>query len=605
MVAKKTTTRTQSPRRSQKPSAKPILPQVDINAALKARTDLAKYGPNARSLFALELRFDLEDIHTVAAESLTDGYDDKKCDLLYVDRDGGLAVIVQGYESIKQRKEAKANKAADLNTAASWVLGRDVTDLPQALQSAARELQDALDDGEISKVYLWFVHNAEESDNVARELKTARATAQKILRSERKWKKVDVEAIEVGLKKQAEWYASRNSTIKVDGEIELGIQNGYEISAPDAAWKAFVTTVPLTWLWQMFQEHKDVLFSANVRNYLGIINSAKDINMGIRKTAESAPGNFWAYNNGLTVLVRSYTYDENAKLLRINGLSIVNGAQTTGVIGNMEEPPNAGAMAQARFVATSKHDIIHDIIKYNNSQNKVKSSDFRSDDAVQRALRSQFEQQYETIRYLGGRRGGDTDAKARHRDVLASDTVAQALTAFHGHPLRAYTNKGKIWEDNKYYEQVFNSHTTAAHVLFVFSLLRCIEELKERLAKAGEKGRTTLQADVHNLFQERGATYLAVSAFGVSVDELAGKRVADRFDVAFKKISTIDDAIAAWRPVVDVAISAMSNLHPAAEKRLRGEGVVEDSNKKFLGFLSVLKGVNPKVFSDFARQINA
>ena len=45
--------------------------------AFKARTDLSIYKDNALLLFALELKFDIDNIHSVAEDALTDGRDDK------------------------------------------------------------------------------------------------------------------------------------------------------------------------------------------------------------------------------------------------------------------------------------------------------------------------------------------------------------------------------------------------------------------------------------------------------------------------------------------------------------------------------------------------
>ena len=70
---------------------------MDSLAARDGRADLAPYGSNRLTLFALELGLFVEDIHAVAATALTDGSDDKKCDLVYVDRDLGRAIIAQGY----------------------------------------------------------------------------------------------------------------------------------------------------------------------------------------------------------------------------------------------------------------------------------------------------------------------------------------------------------------------------------------------------------------------------------------------------------------------------------------------------------------------------
>lgn len=69
--------------------------------AFDSRDDLRQYEANALGLFALALKFGLDDIDTVAADSITDGNDDKKCDIVFIDVDEGVAVIAQCYLSQK------------------------------------------------------------------------------------------------------------------------------------------------------------------------------------------------------------------------------------------------------------------------------------------------------------------------------------------------------------------------------------------------------------------------------------------------------------------------------------------------------------------------
>ena len=76
--------------------------------ALAARDDLNQYADNAIGLFALALRFGVDDIHSVAAESITDGSDDKKCDLIHLDKEDGVAVVAQCFKSQKIKASAPA-----------------------------------------------------------------------------------------------------------------------------------------------------------------------------------------------------------------------------------------------------------------------------------------------------------------------------------------------------------------------------------------------------------------------------------------------------------------------------------------------------------------
>lgn len=41
------------------------------------RSEFEKYGANSLLVYALQLRYNIEDIDTVALESITDGYTDK------------------------------------------------------------------------------------------------------------------------------------------------------------------------------------------------------------------------------------------------------------------------------------------------------------------------------------------------------------------------------------------------------------------------------------------------------------------------------------------------------------------------------------------------
>ncbi|MBR0847428.1 AIPR family protein [Bradyrhizobium diazoefficiens] len=62
----------------------------------------------------------------------------------------------------------------------------------------------------------------------------------------------------------------------------------------------------------------------------------------------------------------------------MQGISIVNGAQTTGAIGSLTKTPNKQLMVPIRFIWTTSKSRVQDIIRYNNSQNKISASDFRS-----------------------------------------------------------------------------------------------------------------------------------------------------------------------------------------------------------------------------------
>ncbi|SUG82046.1 Abortive phage infection protein AIPR [Salmonella enterica subsp. enterica] len=376
------------------------------NQAYTARDDLKTYGDNGLALFALALHFRIDDIDSVAAESITDGHDDKKCDLVYINEEEEFAVLAQCYFSSKARQEAPANKASDLNIALAWLLQRDLLDVPDRIKSSAQQIRTSIKQGKIKTLYVWYVHNLPSSANVVQELITVQQTATTILNHDFEDAKVQVHAMEVGAEKLTEWYSESLSPILVDEIFNIKVSDGgYEIKGSN--WNSFCTTIQGRDLARAYRKHKLKIFSANVRDYLGSRSSDSNINNGIRTSAENSASDFWAFNNGVTVLVHEYKFDEAAKNLEVKGMSIVNGAQTTGALGTLQRLPSESVKVQARFIKVNDADadLIQNIIQYNNSQNKVEASDFRSTDKIQKRLKSEFAS-IPDAEYDGGRRGG-------------------------------------------------------------------------------------------------------------------------------------------------------------------------------------------------------
>lgn len=66
-------------------------------------TELKDFKDNALALFALGLNFGVEDLRAVGADSITDGQDDKKIDMVYTNTEDHYAVIAQCFYSKKNR----------------------------------------------------------------------------------------------------------------------------------------------------------------------------------------------------------------------------------------------------------------------------------------------------------------------------------------------------------------------------------------------------------------------------------------------------------------------------------------------------------------------
>lgn len=578
-------------------------------AHLNGREDLRKYGSNALMLFALELYLGTEDIHSVASEALTDGHGDRKCDLVFVDRKRRVAIVAQGYQTRKPNPAAPSNKAADLNIAIAFLLAGQKGEAPKALQSAAEELDYAIKQNEIDEILLWYVHNLGPSRAVQDELRTAARTTTALLRDYYPNSRVgNVEGVEVDASKIQNWYRATTMSVDIADDFTLKVSGGFK-EAGDG-WEAYCTSVPAAWLREQYEKYGDGLFSANVRGYLGSRRSDKNINHNIKSSALEDPGRFWAYNNGLTILVNDFSVKSGKRgpsaTIWLSGISIVNGAQTTGSLGSAEIGDGEGldeARVMARFVKCSNRETVSKIIKYNNSQNKVETADFRSNDEVQKRLRDEFDK-IPGVTYLGGRRGGADDAIRRTRGLIPSDTAAQALAAFHSDPVLAYNQKSKIWEQNEVYARYFNDGTTACHIVFTYALLRCIQNRKIRLERSDESGWTEGGRSELDFLRKRGSGFLLMSALSAAMETVCDTPIPSKFALSFGAVDP-SDAENIWAPLVDALIPFSDHLDVAfSSGGLRNRERLDDARAKFGSMVRSTRPYHSQTFRGFSEKLS-
>ena len=576
--------------------------------AFEARKDLKKYSDNALGLFALALRFGIEDLDSTATDSITDGSDDKKCDIVYINKDEEFAVIAQCYLSQKDRASAPANKASDLNTGVAWLLQRELDELPKRILPAAQELRNGITEGLIKQLVIWYIHNLSESENVNQEMITVQQTAVSAIEVSFANKNVRVSAYEVGKNKLEEWYSESLSPILVNETISIPYEGGYKLSGP--GWQSLSTFIPARLLYRLFRKHKTKLFSANIRDYLGSRSTDSNINNGIKKTIENDPENFWVFNNGLTILTNSvHEINEKKHTININGFSIVNGAQTTGAIGSLRKLPDKNAKVQTRFVWTTGNDpeLIRIIIQFNNSQNKVEASDFRSTDKIQRRLKAEMSS-IPDAEYEGGRRGGIGDAIRRRPKLLPSYTVGQSLASFHGDPIIAYNKKTYIWVDDKLYSRYFNEATKAAHIVCTYSLLRTIEARKKELVDKEKRISSSLtqqEKEQLDYFRKRGSTYLLAAAIADCLEILLDRRVPNLFRISFGPKISPTNAMKIWDEIITVTIPFCKKLAPALEGGLKNSQKVNDVISTFRSLVEATAGANKPVFQRFKAKVTA
>ncbi|MEI5035544.1 AIPR family protein [Streptomyces sp. S1A(2023)] len=313
---------------------------------------------------------------------------------------------------------------------------------------------------------------------------------------------------------------------------------------------------------------------------------------------------FWPFNNGITALVHEIGQVKNG-VLPVRGLSVINGAQTVGVISKASPEQAERVQVTARFIRCDDAQTVRDIIRYNNRQNPTLAADYRSTDKVQDRLRKEFDE-LGVVGYNGGRRGGIEDVIRRPGENMIRATVAgQALAAFHGDPVTAYHRKNAIWEDDALYARFFNEYIDAPHVIFCHSLYKAVEQRKRELFQLPADEKTSFIGGQINFLHGGGATWLLVTAVAESLETVLGRPIANSVMLKFRNPDP-EQAAKHWAPLVDLALTAAD--YSLADV-VSGSGKIGDeaarikAMKVFQAFIASQADLQRSRFKKFAKQV--
>lgn len=245
--------------------------------------------------------------------------------------------------------------------------------------------------------------------------------------------------------------------------LEESIPVEIELSLPSQRWfikemphRTLITALKGNALRNLYRQHKEALFAFNIRGYLG----DRGINKDITNTAQKRPDDFFYFNNGVSSICTSFDIKDG--ILKAEKFQVINGAQTIGALGRAD--PNSDVEVLLRVTETldvsTEKGINADIILYNNSQNVIKVSDFRSNDPIQKHLETRFKKlkpkgpcpNLTYVRKRGTKRPGTTGRGIKLEDF------AKIRYAFKCEPTLVLSSPKDLWsyeKDGGKYEKAF------------------------------------------------------------------------------------------------------------------------------------------------------
>ena len=308
-----------------------------------------------------------------------------------------------------------------------------------------------------------------------------------------------------------------------------------------------------------YQEYGNRLFAKNIRFYKG----NTDVNDGIKKTLLEEPEKFFYYNNGIKLLCKKIhrkaleSTDNKTGLFKLEGVSLVNGAQTTGCIGSAyaeapEKVSAASVLIQIIDLSQADESVDKQITKLSNTQNRIENRDFASLDPTQERIRQELSLINYTYLYKSGDKVSDPESQFTFDEAIVA---LACLNEEISYVTLAKRNVGALSEDitKAPYKKLMNAGTNSYAVLNSVIVIRAVDrELQaKKLVLSGREKLVTIHGN-------RFIAYCVLQK--IKKDENFFTSIILSDDLQERVISLVDVLIP---PITDMINQFYSDSYPA------------------------------------------
>ena len=395
------------------------------------RADSAINGSDTQDEFLSCTLGMLEDFDEVQSPQKV-GFGDKRCSGQHVMRidayafdetDHSLELFINDFQDTYETENLTGSKVDELywrmyyflDEVCNGKIANYFDDSDDALKIAAlikRRMNAIGDDPEqILKIRMFILTNKELSTDILNrnllETKIRKTKGSKTVKSTKKIKKADFNGkpLEINIWNLERFYEKEKSFSS--DPIVIDFRNDYSCDGipcikgnigENLGYEAYIAIIPGKLLSEIYIEHGSKVLEGNVRAFLGT-GGSKSVNSGIRRTINTEPDKFFTYNNGIATTaadVETEEKDGQLYITKIVDLQIINGGQTTATLAEAvlkkTNPELNGIFVPMKLTViddreTENEDgvrfydqMVQNIAKYANSQNKVTAADLFSND---------------------------------------------------------------------------------------------------------------------------------------------------------------------------------------------------------------------------------
>lgn len=220
--------------------------------------------------------------------------------------------------------------------------------------------------------------------------------------------------------------------------------------------KSVVVNVSAHSIQKLYQAKQEKVLGLNLRYHIKGGGQIKDVDIGLGKTIESEPNNFWYLNNGILIACDNFLLSGTD--LKLTNFSIINGGQTTFKIANSDIPNDFYVQCKV-IVAEGRNEAERNkfclkIAQATNSQKPIKPADLRSNEPEQALLKKNLN----ALGFYYVTKAGDKPPRGVYRNYQITNLDKVGKVSLAGvllMPGTARANPAKMFTDAEIYAEIF------------------------------------------------------------------------------------------------------------------------------------------------------
>ena len=443
---------------------------IDLSDAKSDSEKTNKYLTRAIAALSIVQKCGLD--CDIASQNITDGYHDIGIDAVYNDSAQKKLFLIQSKWRSDGNGGITQEESSTFVEGVRRCLNFDFEGCNNKLQAKKQEISDAIRDMDY-QIEMIFCHTGNQAAN-----EYALRPINDLLNNVNEDDSTDLLIFtELKLQDIYDYLANGQTSDNIILDDVL-ISNWGIVDNP---YKAYYGTIPVSAIGEWFKQYGNRLFAKNIRYYKG----STDVNQGIKDVLTNEPEKFFYYNNGIKILCQritkkaAYSTGRDVGLFALEGVSVVNGAQTTGVIGSVyidspETVSNACIFIQMIDIGDADSKQAVQITKLSNTQNRIEGKDFASLDPTQERLR--MELSLGGIQYLY--KTGSKIEDIEHQITFDEAIISQAcLCSDLSMVALVKRNIGALTEniEKAPYKHLFNGSTNSFSLYNGVQVLRAVE----------------------------------------------------------------------------------------------------------------------------------